>query len=66
MFWEASKIRVFAIYQIVLGWGTCKYYYETDELPKANPTPQKIRLKVTSGALFPTANQFSWVGIGII
>ena len=35
--------RVFAICQILLGWKTCKYYYETDEppQPKANPTQEK-------------------------
>ena len=33
--------RVFAIYQIMLGWKTWKYYYETDELPNPRPTQPK-------------------------
>ena len=33
---------VFAIYQILLGWKTYKYYHETDEPPHARPTqPEK-------------------------
>ena len=34
--------RVFAIYQFLLGWKICKYYYETDELPnpKADPAQE--------------------------
>ena len=59
-------IRVFAICQILMGWKTCKYYYETDELPnpKANPTQEKIGEKWHFGPLFPTQqNNFSWVGI---
>ena len=30
--------------KILLGWKTCKHYYETDELtqPKANPTQEKL------------------------
>ena len=39
-----QKNKVFAIYQIMLGWKTYTYYYETDELPnpsKANPTQEK-------------------------
>ena len=34
-------IRVFAIYQMMLGWKTYKYYYETDELPNPRPTQPK-------------------------
>ena len=44
--------RVFAIYQIVLGWKTCKYYYETDELPNPRPTQHK-KNEVKSG-IWPT------------
>ena len=33
--------RVFAMYQILLGWKTCKCYYETDELPNPRPTQPK-------------------------
>ena len=54
--------------QYKLGWvgKTYGYYYETDELPKpkANPIQEKLGLKVAFGPLFPTANIFSWVGIG--
>ena len=32
---------VFAIYQIMLGWKTYEYYYETDELPNPRPTQPK-------------------------
>ena len=32
---------VFAIYQIMLGWKTCKYNHETDELPNPRPTHPK-------------------------
>ena len=58
---------MFAISQILLGWESYKYYYETDELPNPRPTQlKKIRLKVAFGPLFPTANNFSWVGIDFI
>ena len=33
---------------------------------QGRPNPRKIRLKVASGPLFPTANEFSWVGIDFI
>ena len=62
--------RVFAIYQIMLGWKTWKYYYETDELPnpKGQPNPRKNRLKVTFGPLFPHSKHFfggwDWFSIG--
>ena len=43
------------------------YYYGTDELPNPRPTqPKKNRLKVAIETLFPTANNFSWVGSGFI
>ena len=57
-------------YQIMLGWKTYKYDYETDKLPKADPTREKLygRLKVAFGPLFPTANIFfvgwDWCYIG--
>ena len=35
------KNRVFAIYQILLGWKTYKYCYETDELPNPRQTQPK-------------------------
>ena len=57
------------IYQILLGWNTFEYFYETDERPNPRPTqpnPRKIRSKVAFGPLFPTANIFSWVGIDSI
>ena len=36
-----ARNRVFAIYQILLGWKTYKYYHETDELPNPRPTQPK-------------------------
>ena len=30
------------------------------------PNPRKIRRNVAFGPLFPTANNFSWIGIGFI
>ena len=65
---KGVNFRVFAIYQIRLGWKTCKYSYETDEFrqPKANLNPRKIRLKVAFGPLYPTAKKKkkkTWVGI---
>ena len=47
---------VFAIYyQILLGWKTCKYYYETEETPqpKANPTQEKKGYNWQLGHFFP-------------
>ena len=38
---DYNDYKVFAIYQILLGWKTCKYYYETDELPNPSPTQPK-------------------------
>ena len=40
-FAHGGLIRVFAIYQIMLGWKTCKYYHETNELPNPRPTQPK-------------------------
>ena len=37
----ALAIRVFTIYQILFGWETCKYYYETVELPNPRPIQPK-------------------------
>ena len=50
----------------MLGWKTCKCCHETDELPnpKAQPNPRRIRLNVVFEPLFPTEDNFSWVGIG--
>ena len=39
--------RVFAIYQIRLGWKTCEYYYETDELPNLRQTQPKKKAAYT-------------------
>ena len=38
----------------------------TSSSTQGQPTPRKIRLKVAFGPLFPTANNFSWVGICFI
>ena len=36
-------IRVMRFYQIMLGWRSCRYYRETDELPNPRPAqPKKI------------------------
>ena len=60
--------RVFAIYLVLLGWKTFKYYYETDELP--NPRPTKPQEKLDQmwplGHFLPAAKNFSWVGIDFI
>ena len=32
---------------------------------QGQPNPRNIRLKVVFGPLFPTANNFSWIGIGL-
>ena len=55
----------YLVYQTILRWKKCKYYYETDELPNPRPTqpnPRKIRLKVAFGRLSLTEIIFSWVG----
>ena len=45
--------RVFAIYQILVGWKTIEYHYETDELPNPRPTqPKKNKVKSGIGATF--------------
>ena len=60
--------QVFAIYQILLRWKQYEYYDETVELSttQGQPNPRNNRLKVALGPLFPTANSFSWVGIGFM
>ena len=65
------SIRVLAIYQILLGWKTYKYYNETDELPNPRPTQPKEKKKIksgNSGHFFLTANIFlvgrDWFYIG--
>ena len=35
------RVLVFAIYEILFGWQTYKYYYETDDLPNPRPTQPK-------------------------
>ena len=58
---------VFAIYQILLGWKTRKYCYETVELPNPRPTqPKKNQVKSGIWATFPHGKYFSWVGVGSI
>ena len=63
-----DKIRVFATYQVLLGWKTYEYCYETEELPEGKPNLRKISFekKRHLGHFFPTANIFSWVGIYFI
>ena len=53
------------MYQIVLGWKSYKYCYETDELPNPRPTQHKKKY-VKSGiwvTFSPQQKHFSWVGI---
>ena len=52
---------------MMLGWKTYEYYYETGELPqpKANSTPRKMRLKVTSGPLF-SHSKIYFRGLGLV
>ena len=38
----------------------------TNSPTQGQPNPRKSRLKVAIGPLFPTANNFSWVGAGFI
>ena len=38
----------------------------TNSPTQGQPNPRKIRFKVALGPLFPTANDFSWAGIGFI
>ena len=52
-----------AIYLILLGWKTCKYYYETDELPDSRPT-QKLGYMWHLGLFFPP--QLFFGGLGLI
>ena len=61
-----NDIRVLAIYQIMLGWKTYKYYYETDELPNPRPTqPQeKLGWKCHLGRFFP--QQIFFRGLGLV
>ena len=50
-----QAVGCFAIYQILLGWKTCKYCHETDELPSPRPTQPKKNLvkKWHLGHFFP-------------
>ena len=38
----------------------------TNSPTQGRPNPRKVRLKVVFGTHFPTANNFSWFGIGFI
>ena len=56
--------RVFAIYQIMLGWKTCNHYYETDEFPNPRPTqPNKKMVKSGIRATF-SPQQAIFRGLG--
>ena len=63
---HSTAIRVFAIHQILLGWKTCKYYYETDELtnPGPKPTQEKLGQKWHLGHFFP--QQLTFRGLGSV
>ena len=52
-------IRVFAFCQVLLGWKTYKYYYETDELPNPRSTqPKKNWVKSGTWATFSLSKLF--------
>ena len=61
-------IKVFTIYQIMLGWKTSKHYNHTDELPNPRPTqPQEKRVSSGVWTTFsPQQTFFPWVGVGVI
>ena len=65
---DILRIRVFAICQIMWGWESYKYYYETDEFPNPRPTqPKKNSVKSgVFGHFFQHQKCFSWVRIGFI
>ena len=56
------------MHQVLLGWKTYKYYYETDELPNPRPTQNQEKSGEKFGPLFSTANNFfvgwDWFYIG--
>ena len=58
--------RAFAIHQILFAFKTCKYCYETDELPnpKANPTQQKLGYKWHLSHFF--SRKIFFCGLGLI
>ena len=59
-------VSVFAICQILLGWKTFKYYYETDELPNPRPTqPKKNWVKSGIWATFSHIKYF-FRGLGLV
>ena len=55
---ESLINRVFAIYQIMLGWKAHEYYYEIDEPPNPRPIqPKKKKFKVAFAPLIPHSKQ---------
>ena len=64
---RCKTVGVFAIYQILLGWKTRKYFYETDELPNPRPTQpkKKIGRKWHFEPLFSHSKVF-FRGLGLI
>ena len=60
-------IRVFTIYQIMLGWEYVNIMMKPSNSPtQGQPYPRKVRLKLAFGYCFPTGNSVSWVRIGFI
>ena len=61
----APRNRAFAIYTELCWVGNHINIImkPTNSPTQGQPNPRKIRLKVAFGPLFPTANNFSWVGI---
>ena len=58
---------MFVIHQFMLGWKTYTLVNIIMQ-PTNSPTQEKLGQKneVEFGSLFPTENDFSWVGIGFI
>ena len=65
---DGRSIRLFAIYQILLGWGTYKYFMKPRNFPtQGQSNPRKIRSKVANWATFSLYTTiFSWVGIDFV
>ena len=57
---------VCAIYQIIWGWKTYKYYYETDEFP--NPRPTQPTKKMVESGIWATFSHGKYFvrGLGLV
>ena len=64
---QTKCVRVYSIYQIMMGWKTYKHDYEPDELPNPRPTrPKKKQVKIGVWAAFPPRQQILFRGLGLI